>query len=90
MAKGWRRFLEEESEHQWLAISLFFVFIIIGAFAIHGTSKLTGMDIKNNSALENSRVLEISYQDYETIIRLVIPVKALTCIILLMVKGLIS
>jgi len=65
MAKGWRRFLEEESEHQWLAISLFFVFIIIGAFAIHGTSKLTGMDIKNNSALENSRVLEISYQDYE-------------------------
>ena len=63
MAKGWRRFLEEESEHQWLAISLFFVFIIIGAFAIHGTSKLTGMDLENNYALENSRVLEISYQD---------------------------
>ena len=45
MAKGWRRFLQEESEHQWLAISVFFIFIIIGAFAIHGTSKLTGMDI---------------------------------------------
>ena len=63
MAKGWRRFLEEESEHQWLAISLFFIFIIVGAFAIHGTSKLTGMDLENNYALENSRVLEISYQD---------------------------
>ena len=63
MAKGWRRFLEEESEHQWLAISLFFVFIIIGAFAIHGTSKLTGMDIVKNAALEDSRVLDISYQN---------------------------
>ena len=62
MAKGWRRLLEEESEHQWLAISLFFVFIIIGAFAIHGTSKLTGMDIEKNPAIEDSRVLEIIYQ----------------------------
>jgi hypothetical protein len=64
MAKGWRRFLEEESEHQWLAISLFFVFIIIGAFAIHGTSKLTGMDVEKNNAIENSRTLEILYQNY--------------------------
>jgi hypothetical protein len=63
MAKDWKRFLEEESEHQWLAISLFFVFIIIGAFAIHGTSKLTGMDIENNTAMENSRTLEIIYQN---------------------------
>lgn len=63
MAKGWRRFLEEESEHQWLAISLFFVFIIIGAFAIHGTSKLTGMDVEKNNAIENSRTLEILYQN---------------------------
>ena len=62
MAKGWRRFLEEESEHQWLAISLFLVFIILGAFAIHGTSKLTGMDIEDNSAIENSRTLDIYYQ----------------------------
>ena len=63
MAKGWKRFLEEESEHQWLAITLFFVFIIIGAFAIHGTSKLTGMDIEKNPAIENSRTLEILYQN---------------------------
>ena len=63
MAKGWKRFLEEESEHQWLAITLFFVFIIIGAFAIHGTSKLTGMDIEKNPAIENSRTLDILYQN---------------------------
>ena len=62
MAKGWKRFLEEESEHQWLAISLFFVFILIGAFAIHGTGKLTGMDLARESVVEDSRVLEIDYQ----------------------------
>ena len=70
MAKGWRKFLEEESEHQWLAISLFFIFIIIGAFAIHGTSKLTGMDITNNSEMPNSRIMDIehdSHDDYTAI-----------------------
>ena len=43
MASGWRKLLEEESEHQWLAIGLFFVFIIIGGFLIGGTSSLEGM-----------------------------------------------
>ena len=61
MAKGWRSFLEEESEHQWLAISVFFVFIIIGAFAIHGTSKLTGMDLINNSEMPDSRIMHIEH-----------------------------
>ena len=61
MAKGWRRLLEEESEHQWLAISLFFVFILIGAFAIHGTSKLTGMDVIKNEAMEDARILHVTY-----------------------------
>jgi hypothetical protein len=70
MAKGWRRFLEEESEHQWLAISVFFIFIIIGAFAIHGTSKLTGMDVSNNSEMPESRIMHIEYasnNDYTAI-----------------------
>ncbi|RPG75984.1 MAG: hypothetical protein CBE08_003190 [Euryarchaeota archaeon TMED248] len=70
MAKGWRRFLEEESEHQWLAISVFFIFIIIGAFAIHGTSKLTGMDINNNSEMPDSRIMHIEHasnNDYTAI-----------------------
>jgi len=43
MASGWRKLLEEESEHQWLAIGVFFVFIIIGGFLIGGTSSLEGM-----------------------------------------------
>jgi len=43
MASGWRKLLEEESEHQWLAIGLFFLFIIIGGFLIGGTSSLEGM-----------------------------------------------
>lgn len=43
MASGWRKLLEEESEHQWLAIGLFFVFVIIGGFLIGGTSSLEGM-----------------------------------------------
>ncbi len=43
MASGWRKLLEEESEHQWLAVGLFFVFIIIGGFLIGGTSSLEGM-----------------------------------------------
>ena len=43
MASGWRKLLEEESEHQWLAIGLFFVFVILGGFLIGGTSSLEGM-----------------------------------------------
>jgi len=43
MASGWGKLLEEESEHQWLAIGLFFVFVIIGGFLIGGTSSLEGM-----------------------------------------------
>ena len=36
MAKGWKGLLEEESEHQWVDISGFFVFILLGAIAIQG------------------------------------------------------
>ena len=48
MASGWRKLLEEESEHQWLAIGLFFVFVIIGGFLIGGTSSLEGMVLGTN------------------------------------------
>jgi hypothetical protein len=61
MAKGWRRLLEEESEYQWLAISLFFAFILVGAFAIHGTGKLSGMDFERNGTMEGSRILKVHY-----------------------------
>ncbi len=64
MAKGWRGLLEEESEHQWVAISGFFVFIILGAIAIQGTSSLPGVDYRSNG-LEavDGRVMDIVYGD---------------------------
>ena len=42
MADGWRRFLEEESEHQWLTLSLFALFVVFGAFAIDATEHFVG------------------------------------------------
>ena len=64
MAKGWRGLLEEESEHQWLAMGGFFVFIIIGALLIQGTSTLPGVDYRTNGLDEmDGRVLEIIYGD---------------------------
>ena len=45
MAGGWRRYLEEESEHQWLAISGFFLFILLGALALEGTADFVGDDM---------------------------------------------
>ena len=50
MASGWRKLLEEESEHQWLAIGVFFIFIIIGGFLIGGTSSLEGMVLGTDSS----------------------------------------
>ncbi len=66
MVSGWRKLLEEESEHQWLAIGLFFVFIIIGGFLIGGTSSLEGMmlgtDPTDELAFEEGEfLLEIDY-----------------------------
>ena len=52
MASGWRKLLEEESEHQWLAIGLFFVFIVIGGFLIGGTSSLEGMVLGTDTSDE--------------------------------------
>ena len=68
MAKGWRGLLEEESEHQWLAIGLFFVFIIVGGFLIGGTSSLEGMvlgtDPSHDLVFEEGEfLLEIGYHE---------------------------
>jgi len=67
MAKGWRSLLEEESEHQWVAIAGFFVFIILGALAIQGTSSLPGVDYRSHG-LEamDGRVLDIVYGNSDT------------------------
>ena len=63
-AKGRRGLLEVESDHQWVAISGFFVFILLGAIAILGTSSLPGVDYRSDG-LEavDGRVLDIVYGD---------------------------
>jgi hypothetical protein len=66
MASGWRKLLEEESEHQWLALGLFLVFVVIGGFLIGGTRNLEGMvlgvDSNENLAFDNGHhVIDIDY-----------------------------
>ena len=67
MAKGWRGLLEEESEHQWLAMGGFLVFILLGAILIQGTSSLPGVDYRTEGLSEvDGRVLDIAYGDSDT------------------------
>ena len=61
MAKGWRGLLEEESEHQWLAMGGFLVFILVGALLIQGTSSLPGVDYRTEGLDQDGRVLDIIY-----------------------------
>lgn len=73
MAKGWRSLLEEESEHQWVAITGFFVFIILGALVIQGTSTLPGVNYSNNGLdAIDGRVLDIVYGDSDTYTALIL------------------
>ena len=55
--------LRQESEHQWLAISVFFFFVIIGAMLIKGTSYLSGVDILENEIGKDTRILASEYID---------------------------
>ena len=69
MAKGWRGYLEEESEFQWIAMAGFFIFILLGAVAIQGTTNLPGVEVGPKSALLDeppTRVLDIVYLDDES------------------------
>lgn len=62
MAGGWRGFLREESEHQWLAIAVFFLFVLVGAFALEGTQYFVGDTLKPLDAEHNGGlVLDIEY-----------------------------
>ena len=49
MAKGWRGYLEEESEFQWIAMAGFLAFILLGALAIQGTSNLPGVEVGSSA-----------------------------------------
>ncbi|MCH1617087.1 MAG: hypothetical protein L7R83_06200 [Candidatus Poseidonia sp.] len=62
MAGGWRRLLEEESEHQWLTLSFFTLFVLLGAFAISATGHFVGDRITNVTAQhQGGLVLDIEY-----------------------------
>ena len=64
MADGWRRLLEEESEHQWLTLSLFAVFVAVGAFAINATEHFVGDSIENSGAQhQGGLVTHIEYDE---------------------------
>ena len=64
MAKGWRGYLEEESEYQWVAMAGFFIFILLGAVAIQGTTNLPGVAVGAQGAShDGARVLNIVYSD---------------------------
>jgi len=64
MAGRWRKLLEQESEHQWLAISIFSLFAVLGGIAIEGTSTLAGVDLgAGEAAHDGYRVLDIVYFD---------------------------
>jgi hypothetical protein len=64
MEGRWRKLLEQESEHQWLAIGIFFLFAVLGGVAIEGTSTLAGVDLgAGDAAHDGYRVLDIVYFD---------------------------
>ena len=59
----WRKMLQQESEHQWLAISACFVFALIGAIFLRGTSHLPGIDMTDNELGLEHRIIESVYLD---------------------------
>ena len=67
MAKGWRGYLEEESEFQWIAMAGFLAFILLGALAIQGTSNLPGVEVgSSDSSHYGKRILDIEYTGDES------------------------
>ncbi|MDG1552405.1 MAG: hypothetical protein P8Q87_02640, partial [Candidatus Poseidonia sp.] len=64
MASRLKALLEEESEHQWLAIGVFFVFILVGAFAIGGTEHFVGDRLTPITAQHSgAMVMDIEYSN---------------------------
>ena len=66
MAGGLRALLQEESEHQWLAIGVFFSFILIGGYAIEGTQYFVGDALVPESEHAQHRgafVMDVEYHE---------------------------
>jgi len=58
---GWRRLLEEESEHQWLSFAAFSIIIILGSILIDWSSDLSG--VQEGSSLGVSGLVVDSTED---------------------------
>lgn len=64
MAGKWRKLLEEESEHQWLAMGMFFLFVLFGAFALGATEHFVGDKVVANDTWHSGKVvIDIEYHD---------------------------
>jgi hypothetical protein len=58
---GWRKWLEEESEYQWLSFAGFAIFVILGSIYINASSDLAG--VNSGTLHENGtgdRLLEVT------------------------------
>lgn len=58
---GWKRLLEEESEHQWLSFAVFSIIVIIGAVLIDWSSDLSG--VYDGSSLDVDGIVMDSTED---------------------------
>ena len=58
---GWRRLLEEESEHQWLSFAAFSIIVILGSILIDWSSDLSG--VQEGSSLGVSGLVMDSTED---------------------------
>ncbi|MDP6869254.1 MAG: hypothetical protein QGI21_00565 [Candidatus Poseidoniaceae archaeon] len=56
---GWKRLLEEESEHQWLSFVLFAIFIIIGGLMVDWSNELSGVR-DGASVSANGMVIDVA------------------------------
>lgn len=66
MASGLSRLLEEESEHQWLAIGLFALFAVAGGWAVGATGTISSLgDAPVTAAWQGHDVLDVAMVDGE-------------------------
>ena len=64
MASGLSRLLEEESEHQWLAIGLFALFAVAGGWAVGATGTISSLgNAPVTAAWQGHDVLDVAMVD---------------------------
>lgn len=69
MVEKIRNFLRQESEHQWLSLFIFFLFVIGGALAISATEHYSGGSIDDSEhSYDGLQVLDIAYTENGDII----------------------